>query len=658
MKNLTKIGGKRHLNVVCIVIALVAAQALLTTCDNPFYTWIIEKNTPPPEPIWVKEVRLTDEDFTLVQGTSKKLAYQIIPEGATYKSISWASDDSSIVSVDKGIVTALSGTGYNAVITITVVSENESFQDFITITTIDEIKINSIVIKSVSGNTILSPTELVVGQRLALTTEILPATTNNKKLEWIPNSAVVTVTTSNDNRDALITANTITSIGLNSTNPTEGKGTATITVKDIISGEATGITVTTTMQGNEPINSAVALKSMYHPDKGYFLIGNICNDDTDFNNQDLQKHFAILTPVTGFLPENFSDNDVQAGVTLSAELIPWDNQGISKAQALYNNAKTNFQFNFHALITHENYPDWWDKSIAGATYQEADNDKMTYNPNAKMNVNNATELLKGWIQKFMNDAAFNNTKSWDVVDGAFQTEPTAATWRQALKQYKQDVKFDRGKGNPWQYTIGDDYIRIAFEEARRQLPNATLCYNDYDGALNPQKAKLIFEMVKELNNEWKKITNKPENLTNTLLIDVIGFTEHYYPAMSTGTGTNKVTGTALVKNLFDNFTASGLPATGVKLAISGLDVRATKDMTAPDYQVTNRQQLEQAQFYGECFKTFIQYSEYLDRVTFWGVKDNESPTAPEQKPLIFDSAANGASYAKPAYYMIINALEN
>ena len=75
------------------------------------------------EIINVESISISDEELTLEVGQSKTLSYTILPESATNKTVKWTSDDSSIATVENGVVKAK-----NAGTTVVSVISNDGFK--------------------------------------------------------------------------------------------------------------------------------------------------------------------------------------------------------------------------------------------------------------------------------------------------------------------------------------------------------------------------------------------------------------------------------------------------------------------------------------------------------------------------------------------------
>lgn len=121
--------------------------------------------------------------------------------------------------------------------------------------------------------------------------------------------------------------------------------------------------------------------------------------------------------------------------------------------------------------------------------------------------------------------------------------------------------------NVFYNTIGEDYIRIAFETAAAADPDAKLYYNDYNIESAGAKATAALNIVKNLKASGTKI-------------DGVGFESHFI----VGSTPSK----AAIMSSMEAFTALG-----VEVAITELDIRMTLPSTtalltqqSTDYQNT------------------------------------------------------------------------
>jgi len=381
------------------------------------------------------------------------------------------------------------------------------------------------------------------------------------------------------------------------------------------------------------------------------------------------------------------------------------------------------KYHFHTIVWHEQNPTWWGPVIGGTGTNSAGTTVWNKSPLTEEQIK---KLLQFWVKSEMNYEV-NGQKlkdvvySWDVVNEGILTYPerlkprtvngtyenvgttvrptqtvngrgnwipdattpgtelkgwtdAGFTWRDALRYGNSDEEFWDGKrqGSAWVRALGEDGIYLVFKYARLEAPNAILYYNDYD-TFRPNKAKLIYDMVNDLNAKW---AIDPENTSGTKLINALGAQEHnnidttYLPAY----------GRALrptVEDIDNNWKLwSSIP--GIKLAVSEMDLRVWDnggDSTPP----TLGNQIEQAKLYGEMIRIYLKYSNpgngtEFDRITFWGHNDMNNWMS-AGRPLWFDGTNNGTessftwggntittfnstSYAKPAYYAAIKALND
>jgi GH35 family endo-1,4-beta-xylanase len=178
-------------------------------------------------------------------------------------------------------------------------------------------------------------------------------------------------------------------------------------------------------------------------------------------------------------------------------------------------------------------------------------------------------------------------------------------------------------------TTGLDFIVTAFKAARASDPDALLIYNDYNGH-KPGKREKLIELLTELKQRGAPV-------------DAYGMQGHFE------------LGDDSIPQLRETFDA--LRKLGVKLVVSELDIDVVtrsrwwaeggkyRDELAtynpyPDGLPAEieRKQIEQ---YVALFKLFDEYSDLIERVSFWNLHDGQSwlnyfPWRRVNHPLLFD----------------------
>ncbi|MRH41919.1 LPXTG cell wall anchor domain-containing protein [Aquibacillus halophilus] len=203
--------------------------------------------------------------------------------------------------------------------------------------------------------------------------------------------------------------------------------------------------------------------------------------------------------------------------------------------------------------------------------------------------------------------------SWDVVNEAMNDNPpNPSDWKASLRN------------SGWLKAIGTDYVKESFLAAKEALngKDVKLYYNDYNDD-NQNKAEAIYQMIKEINEEYKAENN------GELLIDGMGMQAHY----------NLNTNPENVEKSLEKFTS-----VTSEVSVTELDVTAGSDNV-----LTEAQEVEQAYLYAQLFKLYKEYAGDIARVTFWGLNDATSWRA-AQSPLLFDADLQ----AKEAYYAVID----
>jgi endo-1,4-beta-xylanase len=218
-------------------------------------------------------------------------------------------------------------------------------------------------------------------------------------------------------------------------------------------------------------------------------------------------------------------------------------------------------------------------------------------------------------------------KAWDVVNEALDEDGT-------LRQ------------SPWMKIIGEDYIEMAFRYAHEADPKAELYYNDYS-LENAPKRKGAVELIKKLKAKAVPVYG-------------VGLQGHDNLDWPTAEQQDEA--------------ISAFEQLGMKVSITELDITVlpspTKQQTA---EITTRAestaelnpykrglpdsvQQKLSGRYAELFKVFFKHRESIDRVTFWGVTDEDSwkndwpAKGRTDYPLLFDR--NGVP--KPAFEAVIS----
>ena len=263
----------------------------------------------------------------------------------------------------------------------------------------------------------------------------------------------------------------------------------------------------------------------------------------------------------------------------------------------------------HNLVWHNQVPAWVFHDDKG---NQLDRDALL--ARMKDHISTVVGRYKGKIQ------------SWDVVNEALNED---GTLRQSL----------------WYKIIGPDYIEKAFQYAHEADPQAQLFYNDYNLENEPKRSGAI-ALVRKLQAAGIPIAG----------VGLQGHDHMDWPAADQ-----------------EDATISAFASLGVKVAISELDIdvlpsasgQHTADVSLRIEQNTalnpyvnglpNSIQQQLAKRYADLFRVFLKHRDTVERVTFWGVTDEDSwlndwPVKGRTSyPLLFER--NGQP--KPAYDAVL-----
>lgn len=303
--------------------------------------------------------------------------------------------------------------------------------------------------------------------------------------------------------------------------------------------------------------------------------------DTELNEAErslLFRNFGTVTPENCMKP---------------ASLHPAEDRfDFAQGDALVEMAHANgLTVNGHALVWHEQCPDWFFSDGGRIASREL-----------------VLKRMRAHIAAVAGHFA-GKVKSWDVVNEAI------------------DDNADYLRRTKWLISIGEDFIAEAFIAAREADPKAELYYNDYNIELPAKRAKAV-RLIRDLKARKAHITGI--GIQGHWQLDHIPF-----------------------KEIEDSIVA--FHAEGVKVMITELDVdvvtrqtpgaeAGTRERTVSDPYAEGLPpeiQKRLADQYARLFALFLKHSDKLSRVTFWGLHDGRSwlntwPYKRTNHPLLWD----------------------
>lgn len=198
--------------------------------------------------------------------------------------------------------------------------------------------------------------------------------------------------------------------------------------------------------------------------------------------------------------------------------------------------------------------------------------------------------------------------SWDVLNEAINDGvklPLDGDWTKCLRKTQ------------WLDSIGPDYVAMAFQFAHEADPDALLYYNDYNLNIH-DKAEIVAAMVTDLRSQGVPVHG-------------IGMQGHY----STDTNISSVRSSLKMFSQIE----------GIVVSVTELDV----GVPGSNHSLSSKNEKKQALFYAKLFSLYKEYSDIIERVTFWGYRDDTSWRS-ENCPMIFDKNLE----AKEAFYALMD----
>jgi endo-1,4-beta-xylanase len=232
----------------------------------------------------------------------------------------------------------------------------------------------------------------------------------------------------------------------------------------------------------------------------------------------------------------------------------------------------------HVLVWHSQTPRWVFQDDKGNPV-----DRETLLNRMRDHIHTVVGRYKGRIQ------------GWDVVNESLNEDGTL-------------------RESPWMKIIGEDYIAKAFEYAHEADPKADLYYNDYSLANEPKRNGAI-ELIKKLKAQGVPIT-------------AVGLQGHYkmdWPSVDQVDAAIAGLSKLGVKVNITELDIDVLPAASRdRGADVGLSVKAQPQLNPYPDGLPESAQQGLAKRYAELFSVFQKHRDVMDRVTLWGVTDQDS----------------------------------
>ncbi len=279
----------------------------------------------------------------------------------------------------------------------------------------------------------------------------------------------------------------------------------------------------------------------------------------------IDKHFQVLT----------AENDMKWESIQKVE----GNFTFDGADALLNYAKQSSKDVIgHVLVWHSQTPDWVFTDEQGEpASRELLLDRM------KTQIFALAGRYKGKI------------KGWDVVNEAFE----------------DDGSFRQSK---WYQILGEEFIEKAFEFAQQADPNAQLYYNDYN-LFKPAKIDAAIALANRLRDKG-------------IRIDGIGLQGHYGmppPVAELESSIQKVADNNLMVMITElDITVLKFPDEEKMGADVSLNFALKDEYNPYPNGISSEASQQLAKAYTDLFRLFIKYQKHIDRVTLWGVSDNNT----------------------------------
>lgn len=339
------------------------------------------------------------------------------------------------------------------------------------------------------------------------------------------------------------------------------------------------------------INKVDRQSSLAEKHQPYFKIGAAVDSNTYHSHEKLlKKHFNSIT----------TENEMKFELLQPLEGVFL----FDTADRMINFARdNNMGTRGHALVWHRQTPMWvFQDKDGGPASKELLRQRM------RTHIFTVMQHFKGRVD------------AWDVVNEAIMDDGRLRTDKETADDQRSS----------WYGILGEEYIELAFQYAHEADPDAKLYYNDYYNFI-PARREAIYKLVKGLLDKGVKV-------------DGIGIQGHINIAASDDPKHPSY------HQSIDNLEKAikRYASLGIDVEITELDISVYvggKAKTHADYltydSFNEKLQMQQAERYRALFDMLRRNHQYISRVTFWGVADDntwlsEFPSGRKDFPFLFD----------------------
>ena len=225
------------------VTAVGEGEAIITaTTEDGKYTATCTVKVS-PAPVAANGVTLTPDKTTLNVGEKQTLTATVLPAYATNKNVTWVSSDTSVATVENGVVTAVGkGTA-----TITVTTEDGGYTATCEVTV--KLPVSAVTLNETS-------TALVVGNTKQLTATVAPANADDSTVTW---------KSGNTNVATVDQTGKVTAVGVGTTTITATAGGKSATCTVTVTAKPVPIEAIALRDAAVSVGGTIQLESVFTP---------------------------------------------------------------------------------------------------------------------------------------------------------------------------------------------------------------------------------------------------------------------------------------------------------------------------------------------------------------------------------------------------------